>query len=234
MIADKTKKVVYIIFGPFRSGTSLLSKIVNVLGADAGPVSELYEPTDWNPAGYFQRPDITAFNTTLIDRAGSSLSAPITPSLLAEKFDSNIFSEIDISWMKNRNVILLKDPRFSVTLYTWLINNIFIDREIKLIRISRNISDTIKSALLHYDVKHYCKNNITIASKMIKTYDAFAQWHIENVQNEALHIKYENLIKDSAKTVNLLADFMNINCHHTIRCAIKSISNGKSKISQTT
>ena len=221
----------YIVIGPYRSGTSLISRITQKLGANPGPEGELYEPTDWNPSGYIQRPDITAFNTKLIINAGGSLSEPTSPEIIAERTDPKVFGELDLTWTLPPNNPLIKDPRFCFTLLTWQRYGIFKNHQLSLIRITRNLEANTGSALAHYDVKNYCGNDPAVARKVLSAYEAAANWHQNNLHVPCYNVKYETLISNSTEEINRLANFMNVQDEKRIQSAIQASLEGKSRVS---
>ena len=221
----------YIVLGPYRSGTSLISRITQKLGANPGPEGELYEPTDWNPSGYIQRPDITAFNTKLIINAGGSLTEPPAPEIIAERTDPKVFGELDLTWTLPPNNPLIKDPRFCFTLSTWQRYGIFKNHQLAVIRITRNLESNTASALAHYDVKNYCGNDPATARKVLSTYDAAASWHEKNLNVPCHNVKYETLISNSAEEIKRLAGFMDVKDEKIIQSAIEASLEGKSRVS---
>jgi len=226
-----SRPIFYIVLGPYRSGTSLISRIIQKLGANPGPEGELYEPTDWNPCGYIQRPDITAFNTKLITDAGGSLSEPPTPEVIAERTNPEVFKSLNLDWtLKLRNP-LIKDPRFCFTLLSWIRGGIFAKHSLSLIRISRDLDSTAASALAHYDVKNYCGNSLSTAKKVISTYEAAASWHEKNIDAPCHHVKYETLIANPTEEIKRLAEFMNVKDTKLIQSAIEASLEGKSRVS---
>jgi hypothetical protein len=226
-----SRPIFYIVLGPYRSGTSLISRIIQKLGANPGPEGELFEPTDWNPSGYIQRPDITTFNTKLIKNAGGTLSDPPSPEIIAERTHPEVFCDLDLTWTLPPNNPLIKDPRFCFTLLTWQNYGVFKNNQLALVRITRNLESNIASALAHYDVKNYCGNNAATASKVLSAYDAAASWHEKNLNVPCHNIKYETLISNSAEEIKRLADFMGVEDRKRIQLAIQASLEGKSRVS---
>ena len=200
----------YVVLGPFRSGTSLVTRLTNTLGAYAGPAHELYEPSEWNPAGYIQRPDITAFNKWLIAAAGGSDGTPGTPEAIAATAQSTDFDSLDLDWIRCPGSIVVKDPRFSFTLLAWLRHGAFADRDVRLILTDREPAGMIRSALSHYDVKHYCGNTTEGARQTLAAYSAGAEWHVDATGLPCLRVDYETLDQRPEQAVEELAEFMDI------------------------
>ncbi len=220
----------YIVLGPYRSGTSLASRLVHQLGASPGPESELYEATEWNPSGYIQRPDITAFNTQLITSAGGTLTEPPSPEEIAQRADATVFNALNLKWSHAQPAVLAKDPRFCFTLLTWVRQGVFAHYNLALIRISRDTQQAASSALAHYDVKHYCENSFETAQKVIARYNQAAQWHVENLGVPSHSIAYETLIAEPEAEVARLAKFMGTADPKIIASALAATLEGKSRI----
>lgn len=219
----------YVVLGPFRSGTSLVSRMLARLGADPGPVHQLYEPTDWNPKGYMQRPDVTAFNTSLIAAAGGTLSSPPLPEQIARTSTSETFGALDLGWMRSDPISLLKDPRFCFTLLAWLRHGVFAGRELRLLRMSRGLAANVDSALAHYDVKHYCGNSPETARRVLAAYDEAAAWHLDRLPVPGLHLVYEELVTDTDRQVDRLAAFMGVTDPACLAAARAEVGTGRSR-----
>jgi hypothetical protein len=225
------KKILFVI-GPYRSGTSLLSRIARELGAYPGDASDLYEPTDWNPEGYIQRPDVTLFNTHLIERSGGNLTHPPHPLEIASKLSRKDFVDnLDLSWISSHDIILIKDPRLCFTLLSWVkycFNKLF---DVRIIRISRDIDDNARSAILHYDVKKYCHNSIDIARNVICRYDLSAKWHCDNLGIPSIEVHLEKLVSQPEIVIRDIAKFIGLNNEKIIEKSLGCVFSGKSKIS---
>ena len=200
----------FVVTGPFRSGTSLVARLLSTLGAFAGPAEDLYEASDWNPAGYIQRPDITAFNKRLIAQAGGHDGDPGMPEAIAAAASTRDFAALDLGWMRRPGPVIVKDPRFCFTLLTWLRLDAFGGRDVRLVITSRQPADMIRSALSHYDVKHYCGNTPEGARQTLAAYAAGADWHVAHAGLPALAMRYEMLDREPAHAVETLAAFMGV------------------------
>jgi len=219
----------FVVTGPFRSGTSLVARLLGTLGASAGPTEELYEPSDWNPAGYIQRPDITAFNKRLIAQAGGHDGEPGTPEAIAAAAGVRDFAALDLGWMRGPGPMVVKDPRFCFTLLTWLRLQAFGDREVRLVMTSRQPADMIRSALSHYDVKHYCGNTPEGARRTLDAYAGGAEWHAAHAGLAVLTVRYETLDQEPALAVETLAAFMGVTDPGTITAAKAACGRGRSQ-----
>lgn len=220
----------YVVLGPFRSGTSLASRVLSRLGANPGPAHQLYAPTDWNPKGYIQRSDVTALNTALIVAAGGTLSCPPLPEQIARSSTPEAFSALDLGWMRSAPITLLKDPRFCFTLLAWLRHGCFEGRDLRLVRISRGLEANVDSALAHYDVKHYCGESPAMARQVLAAYDRAAAWHLDRLPVPGLHLIYEDFVTDSERQVDRLAAFMGVTDPACLAEARGEVGTGRSRI----
>ena len=68
--------VVYCILGMHRSGTSLLTRLLSLLGVELGPDAHLMAPTKFNPTGFWEHEGIVALNDELLARLGGRWQEP--------------------------------------------------------------------------------------------------------------------------------------------------------------
>lgn len=226
------KSHAFVILGPYRSGTSLVSRLVQALGASPGPTEALYEPSDWNPSGYVQRPDVTALNTRLIAAAGGDLAEPPEPDTIADAVDGVDFQGLDLTWTETVDRWLVKDPRFCFTLQAWIRHGVFGTRRLSLVRVARGVEPAAQSALAHYDVQRYCRHSLDVAREMVVRYDRAAAWHCDSLRHsvQSLTVSYEALVADPAPTVRALATFMDVEDPERIEAALVAVEHGVSRV----
>jgi len=198
-----------IIFGPFRSGTSLTAGMCRRLGAAFGPASALSPAADrYNPVGYFQRRDVVKANQDLIDGMGKDLLAPgpISP----ESVDGRSFQieAFDVSWMEPYATVAIKDPRFSFTLPWWLERNPWPGRDIRLIRVRRNIDTVARSAAKHHFVSQYCDSSLDRARLLAEAMDRSAEEVCRVAPFRSHVMDYDALIADPERESQALAEFV--------------------------
>ncbi|GAB6124833.1 glycosyltransferase [Humidesulfovibrio idahonensis] len=110
--------------GMHRSGTSLLARLINLMGVSLGAQDALLLPKPDNPKGFWENQEAMELNDALLSLAGAAWNRPerfrldrlpaegLTPlRQRAERLLDNFNSEPD--W-------LLKDPRLCLTLPVWL------------------------------------------------------------------------------------------------------------------
>lgn len=64
------------VLGAHRSGTSLVTRVLNLLGMHLGPRKHLMPPADWNPTGYWEHRQIEELNNTILERLGGKWYEP--------------------------------------------------------------------------------------------------------------------------------------------------------------
>ena len=224
------KSACIVVMGPYRSGTSLVARILSFLGVYLGPDQELFEASPYNPAGYYQRPDITEANTALIKSADGNLESPPDPVYIANNGDCTTIKRVDLAWSLDAPLWGMKDPRFCCTLYAWLqAGSLPVDRTV-IVRVTRTIGTAAQSAIQHYDVKHFCGMNIVRASAMLRKYDALAAWHVNQLTTPSIEINYEQLIAEPANAIYNLAHFLGVTDPIKIQMAIETVGTGKSLV----
>jgi hypothetical protein len=112
-----------IVLGMHRSGTSMLTRLLNLMGAYVGPEDLLIGPDKENPKGYWERSDVVATNDAILRLRGCSARVVAdwdfpTPSLLAEEIVRTM--ESITSSMNEFLPWAMKDPRLCLTLPCWM------------------------------------------------------------------------------------------------------------------
>lgn len=67
---------VIVVAGMHRSGTSLVARTLNLLGADLGPSSSLLPAAPDNPSGFWEHRDVKELNDRLLASLGGTWDAP--------------------------------------------------------------------------------------------------------------------------------------------------------------
>lgn len=185
---------------------------------------------NWNPAGYIQRPDITAFNTRLIQRAGGSVAVPPDPNQIVSAVPDSVKHEINLAWTRREGAVLLKDPRFSVTAQYWIRSQMVPESDFEILHISRRFDSAVRSCLLHYDVKEYVQHSADEALKTLQLYDEYAAWHVRTMNVHSTHVSYEDLLSRPIDTIERLANFARCDDVRLIARAVDATKVGQSRI----
>lgn len=118
------KTQVICILGMHRSGTSLISRIINLLGVYLGPEDQLRKAAKDNPLGFWEHRRLTALNDEILSRLGGSWHEPpvfrpgweITPALQDLRERARAVIDEDFAAAK---LWAWKDPRTCLTLPFW-------------------------------------------------------------------------------------------------------------------
>ena len=110
--------------GMHRSGTSVVTRIVNLLGVSLGPEHELLAAAPHNPAGFWENRHVVALNDDLLEALGGNATTPPVltdgwehaPGL--EPFHARA-SRLVTSISNGARLVGWKDPRMSITLPFW-------------------------------------------------------------------------------------------------------------------
>ena len=65
-----------VVLGPHRSGTSLVTRLINLMGAYFGDESDAIDTAEDNPKGFWERKDVVAVNDEVLALAGGAAIAP--------------------------------------------------------------------------------------------------------------------------------------------------------------
>ncbi|MEK8015527.1 MAG: hypothetical protein VSS75_001580, partial [Candidatus Parabeggiatoa sp.] len=106
-----------IVLGMHRSGTSMVARLLNMMGAYFAPEKEIVPPTAANPKGYWERWDILCLQEDLLkkglgitwDNINQFKTSDITPEIQAE-FEPKA-REIVLG-LDTHRPWMMKDPRF--------------------------------------------------------------------------------------------------------------------------
>jgi hypothetical protein len=112
-----------IILGMHRSGTSAVTRLINMLGAYVGEENVLMPPAEDNQKGYWERHDIWPINHAVMEHFGGCWFCP--PDIDPAAFDGDAFSQLKLkakallSQLDARRPWVLKDPRMCMTFSFW-------------------------------------------------------------------------------------------------------------------
>jgi len=112
-----------LILGMHRSGTSMTTRLINMMGSYFGPESSVGEMTADNPKGFWERPEVFKLNEALLGGHGCSWhnlrnwsvgNAEIVPDAIKNEIKKLILG------MDAFRPWVLKDPRLCLLLPGWL------------------------------------------------------------------------------------------------------------------
>ncbi|HEX6460179.1 MAG TPA: sulfotransferase [Thermoleophilaceae bacterium] len=123
-IATAQDQTVVCVLGMHRSGTSLVARLLNLLGVNLGPEEHMIKPTSANPAGYWESRGVQQINDEILERFGGSWLAPPelpegwerSPELADLRQQARELIRADFA---DSELLGFKDPRNCLTLPFW-------------------------------------------------------------------------------------------------------------------
>ncbi len=115
-------KTAIIVLAMHRSGSSLLTRMINLMGIPLGV--SLIAPNKDNPKGFFEHKDIIRYHEDLLNNFGMTWSYPLnlpanwTKSSEAQ-FCKNLILEVLKKEFSNETIFAIKDPRMCKLLPMW-------------------------------------------------------------------------------------------------------------------
>jgi hypothetical protein len=203
------------VLGMHRSGTSLLTRLLNLLGVDLGSTNRLTtEPADANPKGYWENHDLTSISDAILKRFGGAWDEPpVFPAgwqddvaiddlrLRAQEFIRQQFSQTSLcGW---------KDPRTCLTLPFW--QQQFADLQY-IICLRHPLA--VAASLARRDGFSYEKS-----CRLWLLYVLSALHYTDG--KSRLLLFYEDLMSDSERELDRLAEFTGTNNDPEIRNAMR-------------
>lgn len=220
----KNRSTDVIVLGPFRSGTSLVSRILSKLGVDFGPWERMLKPDRFNPDGYFQHKDVRIANNRLIRSAGTSVAWPAHPQLLSSKGDLAVLKRAKLDWTFDLKHWGVKDPRFCATLASWISADRLDPDRLSIVRVERDLEDAALDLLGMPELaRQLPARTAASAIATIGRYAEFAAWHTSNLQVPGHVLAYEALLANPAQCVAELSDFVHAGTKRQIQEAISCI-----------
>jgi len=112
-----------IVLGMHRSGTSMVTRLINLMGAYAGPEELLLASDKENPKGYWERSDVVATNEAILRLSGCTARIVADwnlghPPVLAQEIV--VATRSIVSSMEEFRPWVMKDPRLCLTLPCWI------------------------------------------------------------------------------------------------------------------
>jgi hypothetical protein len=114
----------FAVVGMHRSGTSIVSRLLNLLGADLGPERDLMPPKPDNPRGFWEALSVTRIHDDLLAHLGGRWDRPVLkPPDWEHGTDLEPFVDrirgVVASHFEGARVAAWKDPRGSLCLPLW-------------------------------------------------------------------------------------------------------------------
>jgi hypothetical protein len=184
------------VLGMHRSGTSAVTRVVNLLGVPIGRAEKLMLARDDNPAGFWEHVGLMDVNDAVLARLGGAWDAPPEPSLVDDELQKLARDEFDATYDGDRFVF--KDPRVSLLLPFW--RAVLGARAATAIVVLRNPLD-IASSLLH--------RNELARSYSLALWEHYTRTVLRDTAGLAvLVVDYDALVDSPPSTVDALRSFL--------------------------
>lgn len=111
-----------LVLGMHRSGTSMTTRLINMMGAYFGPESSVGELKPDNPKGFWERPEVQKLNDSVLSMQGCSWDkVGLWNDKASTQISDNLQKSIrrTVLGMDAYRPWVLKDPRMCITLPAW-------------------------------------------------------------------------------------------------------------------
>jgi hypothetical protein len=182
-----------------RSGTSLVTRLINLMGISVGDPAHLMAPQKDNPGGFWERKDVGWINDGLLVNGGASWEHPeyFDPASLDGEGASSLLPEAEavIADLDRDAPWVLKDPRFCLTLPFWLR---LLDKPI-CVFVVRNPFQVARSVSLRNDI------GLLSGMRMWERYNRCGLWNSRNLPR--LFVGFQRLAQDPVGELERLNRF---------------------------
>lgn len=215
-----SEKKLIVVLGPHRSGTSLCTHAIEVLGAETG-LAEIHT-SDENSKGFFEHESIITLNEKLLEHIGGSWDNPCFDGASAlVSANTNTFfrqaKELLTHISGNAKCVVLKDPRLCQLLPFW--QGVFAAcgfTDLRYVHIFRNPVEVALSQ------QQRVKNNPSYYEIGREVREGGALWLSLTAQSMATAhgkknhlIAYQSLLETPNETLQKLADFLDLSPNTT-------------------
>lgn len=216
----KTRPRVIVVMGPFRSGTSLASRILSMLGVDFGPPETMLKADRHNPDGYFQHRSIRIANNRLLRSAGASVALPADPDAIARDGNPVHLRRAKLDWHCGSSLWGMKDPRFCATLFSWLEQGLLADSDLCMVFLNRNIEATADDILHMPELsRQLAERTLESARATVARYKLLAAWHKEHVNSAQVTLDYDRLVESPEERISEFSESLGIGSRPQIKHA---------------
>jgi hypothetical protein len=188
-----------LVLGMHRSGTSALSAVLGILGAELG--TRLLGPAPDNPKGYFEDGITVGINQYILDTFFARGIWPMKTEWHKARNLRGVRPRIDatLDYFHEHPLFLIKDPRLCLTLPVWLERGGEHGIDFKLVYTARNPLNVIRSLVARDNIKP----DIAATSWFLHT--AIALTHGRDYPKT--FVSYESLMSETEATLARLSEF---------------------------
>ena len=199
--------MIIVVLGMHRSGTSLISGLLNKMGVNMG--KRLLSPSVENPKGYFEDLDFFDLNSKILKEAGGDWNLPPNKEVLLKVMEKNKNKFEDIINRKNKNGKLWgwKDPRTVLTIdgYT----NFLSIKKTKFIIVFRNPLTIAHS--LNKKKKKKFRLNVIDGLELSNFYNHELVSFIKKYPGyNKLFLAYESILKNKEESIKKISEYIGI------------------------
>ncbi len=183
-----------VVLGMHRSGTSALTRIINLMGAYFGPEHLHLGANQHNPKGYWERTDVISINEQILAAAGCTWYRPVSTDISALSLPPQIDAAIArlVLGLDAHRPWVIKDPRLCLTAAHWLKHLdhplvVICSRNPQSVAASLNTRDNMPYEYGMALWEHYAVSLIKASYPVPK-----------------IHIRYEDIVSAPIETVSAL------------------------------
>uniref|UniRef100_A0A7V5XHT5 Sulfotransferase n=1 Tax=Thermodesulfobacterium geofontis TaxID=1295609 RepID=A0A7V5XHT5_9BACT len=210
------KQTVLLILGMHRSGTSVLTGMLNILGVPLG--NKLLPPLPDNPKGFFENAEITLFNEKILLPSLNSSWWDLLPVNTELEIPYDLVDKaktIILNNFKDTEIFAIKDPRLCILFPFWerVLKDLSID--IKIIIPIRNPYEVAMS------LKH--RNAFTVEHGLLLwcKHVLYAEYYSRRYQR--IFVYFDDLLNNPKKVIAKIKKTLDIEFPHTYKDVQKEI-----------
>lgn len=230
---DSPKRIIFVL-GMHRSGTSLIAKAMQVMGADLG--NNLMPAEIQNPKGFWEDLDVYQFNERLLDFINIRWDIPsVLTTINFDDLKFNSWKREAIQFLRikiaNSELFAIKDPRISLLIPFWESVAKSLEANIQYVvvvrnpldssrsLIKRNNFDEIKGLVLWINYYYMILNDLcnTKGSAIFVDYQIFLNEPLKQLSRLSYFISGEKITKSStnAPVDDFLTSFIDKSLSHS-------------------
>lgn len=199
-----TKRII-VVLGMHRSGTSAITRGLQVLGVDLG--DNLWPAGPDNPKGFWESSEITSFNESLLKKLNSTIErvGPLDPDLLQSDFLASEKAQavaILKSKIKDNTIFGFKDPRVTILLPFWKLVFEELDLDDSYVFAVRNPLNIAESLLK--------RNSIPEINSLYTWYNYIFSGITYTQDKKRIFVKYDDMLENPTKQLDRISNDLSI------------------------
>ena len=208
--STKEKQKCVVVLGSPRSGTSMISGLLSILGVDMGNIRQ---PDPENPTGYFEDKDFLSITDDIFEAAepgSDGFHPPCRKKILAVKqnFDNRISTLINHSLSNTKSQIWGWK-----TTGTCLTIELFLPHLVDpcFVIVLRNPLDIARSAIKYTKAKPYKELNLLEGLEVANLHYRHIYAFFENHSNlPVCYVSFDDVVRNPVKELTALAKFLGL------------------------